>query len=88
MSQLTQQDAKKIRRVFNETYHIQPGQTVNIDGKYLSFYGISADVMDGSLQLAVLGYPTDPVQDALRLPVNIVYKGRNVHLFAREMKRL
>ena len=83
----TQQDAKKLRRLFNDTCPLQPGQTVNMDGKYLSFYGISANVTGDSLQMSVLGYPTDASQDAIRLPVNIVYKGRNVHIFATEMKR-
>ncbi|HIG97330.1 MAG TPA: hypothetical protein HA230_03215 [Candidatus Aenigmarchaeota archaeon] len=57
-----------------------------MDGKYISFYGISANVTGDSLQLSVLGYPAELSDSAIRLPPNIVYKGRNVHLFVTEMK--
>ncbi|HLD39443.1 MAG TPA: hypothetical protein VJB05_03970 [archaeon] len=83
----SQQDAKKLRRQFNDTYPLKIGQTINVEGRYLSFYGISATLTQDSLQLSVLGYPTAPKEDAIRLPANIVYRGRNVHIFTSEMKK-
>lgn len=83
----TKQDAKKLRRMVNETYKMKIGDTVNINGKYLSFYGISANLLNDSLQVSVLGYPAEPKEDALRLPASIVYRGRNIHIFSAEMNK-